>query len=464
MFDKLRDDLRGALKKIVRASDVNEELIDSLCKDVQRALLQSDVNVRLVLSITQNLKQRALSEQPPKGLSRKDHIVTILYGELAKMLGYSGEIIKTIDNSPEDDHSVATSFFKPGKQNVVLMLGIQGSGKTTVTAKLARWLTKHGYRVGVIGADTWRPGALTQLKMNCSKINVEVYGEEGSKDAVGIARNGLVYFKDQNLDVIIIDTAGRHKEEEGLLQEMNDMYKVATPDLVLLIIDGTIGQSAFKQAEAFHKAAPVGGIVLTKLDGTAKGGGALAASTATGAKVMFIGTGERIDDLEQFSPTRFVGRLLGMGDIKALLEMAKGLELQADEEQVKRIAKGKMTIEDFYAQMDSASKMGFRNIIENLGMSGMVKEDKLEEMQVRMEKWRFIIQSMTKDEKKDPDLINESRRKRIARGCGLPESEIKEMIKQYNNSKDFMKHSKGRGGLGDFFRRFSGGGAGLGGG
>jgi signal recognition particle subunit SRP54 len=463
MFDNLREGLRGALKKIVGASDINEELIDSLCKDVQRALLQSDVNVRLVLSITQNLKERALSEQPPKGLSRKDHIVTILYGELAKMLGYSGEVIKTIDKTQEDDdHSLATSFFKPGKQNVVLMLGIQGSGKTTVTAKLGRWLTKHGYRVGVVGADTWRPGALTQLKMNCSKINVEVYGEEESKDAVGIARNGLAHFKDQNLDVIIIDTAGRHKEETGLLDEMREMHKVATPDLVLLVIDGTIGQQAFSQAKAFHEAAPVGGIILTKLDGTAKGGGALAASAATGAKVMFIGTGERIDDLEQFSPTRFVGRLLGMGDIKALLEMAKGLELQADEDQVKRIAKGKMTIEDFYAQMDSASKMGFRNIIENLGMSGMVKEDKLDEMQVKMERWRFIIQSMTKEEKKDPDIINESRRKRIARGSGLSESDIKEMIKQYNASKDFMKHSKGRGGgLGDFFRKF--GGSGLGG-
>ncbi|HEX2557431.1 MAG TPA: signal recognition particle receptor subunit alpha [Nitrososphaera sp.] len=462
MFDNLREGLRGALKKIVGASDINEELIDSLCKDVQRALLQSDVNVRLVLSITQNLKERALSEQPPKGLSRKDHIVTILYGELAKMLGYSGEVIKTIDKTQEDDdHSLATSFFKPGKQNVVLMLGIQGSGKTTVTAKLGRWLTKHGYRVGVVGADTWRPGALTQLKMNCSKINVEVYGEEESKDAVGIARNGLAHFKDQNLDVIIIDTAGRHKEETGLLDEMREMHKVATPDLVLLVIDGTIGQQAFSQAKAFHEAAPVGGIILTKLDGTAKGGGALAASAATGAKVMFIGTGERIDDLEQFSPTRFVGRLLGMGDIKALLEMAKGLELQADEDQVKRIAKGKMTIEDFYAQMDSASKMGFRNIIENLGMSGMVKEDKLDEMQVKMERWRFIIQSMTKEEKKDPDIINESRRKRIARGSGLSESDIKEMIKQYNASKDFMKHSKGRGGgLGDFFRKFGGGGLG----
>ena len=445
MFDNLREGLRGALKKIVGASDINEEVIDSLCKDVQRALLQSDVNVRLVLSITQNLKDRAIKEQPPKGLSKKDHIVTILYGELAKMLGYSGDMIQTIDKAHEDERALATSFFNPGRQNAVLMLGIQGSGKTTVTAKLARWLTKHGYRVGVVGADTWRPGALTQLKMNCSKMNVEVYGEEENKDAVAIARNGLAHFKDQNLDVVIIDTAGRHKEEEGLLQEMTHMYKVATPDLVFLVIDGTIGQGAFKQAEAFHKAAPVGGIVLTKLDGTAKGGGALAASAATGAKVMFIGTGERIDDLEQFSPTAFVGRLLGMGDIKALLEMAKGLELQADENQVKRVMSGKMTIEDFYGQMEQVSKVGFRNVIENLpGLSGMVREDQLDAMQLRMEKWRFIIQSMTAEEKKDPDVINESRRKRIARGCGLSEGEIKAMIKQYNDSKTMMKQSKGR--------------------
>src|SRR5690606_35415819 len=170
-----------------------------------------------------------------------------------------------------------------------------------------------------------------------------------------------------------------------------------------------------------------------------------AASAATGAKVMFIGTGERIDDLEQFSPTGFVGRLLGMGDIKALLEMARGLELQADENQVKHLMSGKMTIEDFYSQMEQVSKMEFRNVIEILpGLSGMVKEEQLDAMQVRMERWRFIIQSMTKEEKKDPDIINESRRKRIARGCGLPESEIKAMIKQYNDSKTMMKQSKGR--------------------
>lgn len=445
MFDNLRDGLRSALKKIVGASDINEELIDSLCKDIQRSLLLSDVKAGLVKTITDNLKQRAMTEQPPKGLSRKDHIVTILYGELARMLGYSGEIITAIDKKGIDDDPGVTASFQPGKQNVVLLLGIQGSGKTTVAAKLARWLTKHGYRVGVVGTDTWRPGALTQLKMNCAKINVEVYGEEESKDAVGIARHGLEHFKPQNLDVIIIDTAGRHKEEAGLLQEMTEMHKVSTPDLALLVLDGTIGQQAYNQAGAFHKAAPLGGIIITKLDGTAKGGGALAASAATGAKVMFIGTGERIDDLEQFSPTRFVGRLLGMGDIKALLEMAKGLEMQADENQAKRVLSGKMTIEDFYAQMEQVGKIGFRNVIENMpGLSGMVKEDQLDAMQARMEKWRFIIQSMTKDEKKDPDLINEARRKRIARGSGMPESEIKHMITQYNNSKAMMKQSKGR--------------------
>ncbi|MDP9499191.1 MAG: signal recognition particle receptor subunit alpha [Thermoproteota archaeon] len=443
MLDNLRTGLRTALKKIVGASDVNEELIESLCKDVQRALLQSDVNVRLVLTITNNLKSRAINEAPPKGLSRKDHIITILYGELAKLLGYTGETIKSVDKSVSLDEQIIS--FKPGKQNVVLMLGVQGSGKTTVTAKFARWLTRHGYQVAVIAADTWRPGALTQLKMNCSKINVEVFGDENNKDAIQIVREGLKYYNTQNIDVIIIDTAGRHKEESELLQEMNSMYKVALPDLVLLVIDGTIGQQAYNQARAFHETAPVGGIIITKLDGTAKGGGAIAASAATGARVMFIGTGERIDDLEQFSPTRFVGRMLGMGDIKALLDMAKSLEVQADESQTKRLLGGKMTIEDFYGQMENVGKMGFKNVIDNLpGLSGMVKEEQLDALQGKMEKWRFIIQSMTKDEKRNPDIINDSRRKRIARGAGITEHDVKELVKQYNNSKTMMKQTKGR--------------------
>ena len=443
MLDNLRTGLRSAIKKIVRASDINEDLINSLCKDVQRALLQSDVNVKLVLEITNRIRERAINEEPVKGLTRKDHIITILYGELATLLGYSGQTIKNIDKSQNPEERIIN--FEPGRQSTVLMLGIQGNGKTTVTAKVARWLLRHGYSVGVIGADTWRPGALTQLRMNCSRINVEVYGDETNTNAIDIVKKGLKHFKIQNIDVIIIDTAGRHKEESSLLEEMREMRNEIHPDLVLLVIDGTIGQQAFNQAKAFHEAAVVGGIIVTKLDGTAKGGGVLSASAVTGAKVMFVGTGERIDDLEVFSPTSFVGRILGMGDIKAILEMARGLELQADENQARRLLSGKMTIEDFYAQMENVGRMGIRNVIDNLpGMSGMVKEDQLDALEVKMEKWRFIIQSMTKDEKKNPEIVNESRRKRIARGSGLTEHEVKELVKQYNNSKTLMKQTKGR--------------------
>lgn len=443
MLENLRTGLRGAIKKIVRASDINEELIDSLCKDIQRALLQSDVNVKLVLEITKRIKERSMNEEPVKGLTRKDHIITILYGELARLLGYAGQTIKSIDKSQQTHDRILE--FEPEEQSIILMLGIQGSGKTTVTAKVARWLSKQGYSVGVIGADTWRPGALTQLKMNCSRINTEVYGEEANTDALDIVRKGLAYFRTQNIDVVIVDTAGRHKEESGLLEEMRNMRNAINPNLVLLVIDGTIGQQAFNQAKAFHQAAEVGGIIVTKLDGSAKGGGVLSASAATGAKVLFIGTGERIDDLEVFSPTNFVGRILGMGDIQAVLEMARGLELQADENQAKRLLGGKMTIEDFYAQMENVGKMGFRNVIDNLpGLSGMLKEDQLDALEGKMEKWRFIIQSMTRDEKRNPEIINESRRKRIARGAGLTEHEIKDLVKQYSNSKTLMKQAKGR--------------------
>lgn len=429
MLDNLKTNLRAAIKKIVNSSGIDEEAIKELAKDVQRALLQSDVNVRLVLEITKKLEERSIKETPPPGLSRKDHIVKILYDELAKLLGN------------ETDFS-----FKPGKLNKVLMLGIQGSGKTTMTSKLAKFLTKQGYSVGVIGADTYRPGALVQLKTMCEKANVEVYGEEKNKDSPQIVEHGLKHFANSNLDILLIDTAGRHKEEKDLLDEMQNISKVADPDLALLIIDGTIGQQCFNQAEAFHKTVPVGGIIITKLDSSAKGGGAIAASAATGAQIMYIGTGERIDDLEAFSPTRFVGRILGMGDVQAVLDLAKRLESEGDEVRLKRISSGKMNMDDFYYQLEEVTKVGsLRGFLDNLpGFSGQVKEDQLDQMENRVSKWRYIIQSMTKQEKADPDLLNSSRIKRIARGSGWPEHEVKELLKNYKNSKSMMKASKGR--------------------
>lgn len=430
MLDGLKESLGAAIKKIVKSSGIDEELIKELSKDVQRALLQSDVNVRLVLEITKQLEERALNETPPPGLSRKDHIIKILYDELSKLLGNESDF-----------------EFKPGIQNKIILLGIQGSGKTTVTAKLAKFLTRQGYKVGVVGADTYRPGALVQLKTMCEKSSVEVYGEENNKDSPNIVKNGLKHFAGQPLDVVLIDTAGRHKEETDLLEEMSRINKVAEPDLALLVIDGTIGQQCYAQAEAFHKTIPVGGVIITKLDSSAKGGGALAASAATGAQIMYIGTGERIDDLEKFSPTRFVGRLLGMGDIQAVLDLAKRLEDEGDDVRMKRISSGKMNMEDFLFQLEEVTKVGsLKGILESMpGMSGMVKEDQLDQMEGRVEKWRYIIQSMTKAEKANPlDLLNSSRIKRIARGSGWPEGEVKELIKNYKNSKNMMKASKGR--------------------
>jgi signal recognition particle subunit SRP54 len=298
----------------------------------------------------------------------------------------------------------------------------------------------------VVGSDTFRPGAVTQLKTMSQLVGVDVFSDEKQRDSVKVAEAGKRFFEESGKNLIIIDTAGRHKEEQSLLDEMSSIFSKVRPDLNLLVVDGTIGQQAFNQAAAFHKASPVGGIVVTKLDGAAKGGGALAAVGATGAKVFFIGTGERVDDLEEFSATRFVGRLLGMGDLKALLDMAKQVEGEVDEKRVQRMVTGRLTMDDFLFQFEQVNKMGSLKKILDLipGVSGNMKSEDLEKAEKNMKTWKSIIQAMTADERATPESLNAPRVKRIAQGSGRTEKDVRELIARYRQTKSMMKSGKGR--------------------
>ena len=428
MLDSLREGLQAAVRKLVGANLVDEKSVKEFVRDLQRALIQSDVNVRIALEVTERVQKRALEEKPPAGVTKKDQIVSILYEELAGLLGGEGGLKLDKDRT-----------------SVLVMLGVQGSGKTTTTAKLARLYSRRGFKVGVVAADTFRPGAVAQLKTLAASTGVEVYSDEKEKDSVKIAKAGKKAFEGSK-GLVIIDTAGRHKEEKGLLQEMKEVVNGVKPDATILVIDGTIGQQCYNQAMAFHQAAPVGGIVVTKLDGAAKGGGALAAAAATGAKVYFIGTGERIDDLEEFVPTRFVGRLLGMGDLRALMDMVRESEVVVDEKMTQRVMSGKMTMNDLLVQFEQMKKFGsLKKILERIpGFSGQVDSKELDKAEDRVKVYRSIIQSMTGDEKNSPETINSSRLKRIARGSGRSEKDVRELLTRYKQMKTLVKTSKGR--------------------
>jgi signal recognition particle subunit SRP54 len=428
MLDSFRDGLQGAIKKLVGANTVDEATVKEFVRDLQRTLIQADVDVRRAIEVTDRVQKRALDEKPKGGMTRKDQMVSILYDELSKLMGGEGEL--QLDKK---------------RTSIVVMLGIQGSGKTTTAAKLARLLSRRGYKVGVVAADTFRPGAVTQLKTLCEPLGVEVYSDEKEKNSVKIAKAGKKAFE-ANKNVIIVDTAGRHREEKGLLSEMKEIVDGVKPDFNLLVIDGTIGQQCHAQAVAFHSASPVGGIVVTKLDGAAKGGGALAAAAATGAKIFFVGTGERPDDLEEFSPTRFVGRLLGMGDIKALIDMAKQADIAMDEKSVQRVMSGKLTMDDVLAQFEQVKKFGsIKKIVEHIpGFSGNVNVQELEKAEQRVVVYKSIIHSMTKEERDSPETINASRVRRIAAGSGRTEKDVRELLARYRQMKSLMKASKGR--------------------
>jgi len=427
VLDKLGSSLYDALRKVIRAPVVDEALVKELIRDFQRALLQADVNVQLVMELSQNIERRALKEELPPGISRREHVVKVVYDELTRFVGEKQQEIR----------------IQPGKQNVLMLVGIQGSGKTTTAAKLARYYQKRGLRTGLITSDTFRPGAYNQLKQLAEQIKVDFYGEPEAKDPAALASRGVDRFN--GYEVVILDTSGRHKEEKGLIEEMQRIASAVKPQEIVLVLDGTIGQQASAQAHAFKEATDVGSIIVSKLDGTARGGGALSGVAATGAPIKFIGTGEKIEDIEPFVPSRFIGRLLGMGDIDGLIAKVKEADIEPSEKDVYKMLSGKFNLQDMYDQFEAMRKMGpIQKIISMVpGLGYQLPESELENAEERLDRWKVIIQSMTVEEKEDPHIINASRIRRIARGSGTKESEIRELIKQYDVMRKMLKQLKG---------------------
>jgi len=423
VLERLGSSLHEALKKLFRASIIDEAAVKELVRDIQRALLQADVNVKLVLDISKRMEARSLKEKVPPGISRREHVIKVVYEELTRFLGEKPAPMKT----------------QPGKRKVIMLVGIQGSGKTTAAAKLAKYLQKRGLNPALICADTYRPGAYAQLQQLANKIRVDLYGEPKSKKPIKIATEGLKHFSKR--DLIILDTAGRHKEEQELIKEIKMLEKKIKPDEIMLVIDGTIGQQAMVQAEAFNQATPIGSILVTKLDGSARGGGALSAVAVTGAPIKFIGTGEKVEDIEPFIPSRFVGRLLGMGDLETLLEKVREVEIKVPEKKAKAMLSGKFTLTDMYEQFEAVRGMGpFRKLLKMLpGMSYDVPEEMLEMAEDRLVKWRVIIQSMTPKEKENPKMLSSSRIRRVAKGSGTSEKEVKQLLKQYSMMRRMLK-------------------------
>lgn len=428
MLEKLGESLKGTFERITRAVFVDEKLINELVKDIQRALLQSDVNVKLVFELTKRIKEKALNEKLPPGLSKKEHLIKIVYDELVKFLGEKESRIEIKK--------------KPYK---IMLVGLFGNGKTTTAGKLAKYFMKRGYKAALVCLDVWRPAAYEQLLQVGKNINVPVFGDPKEKNALNILKKFEKELK--KYDILIYDTAGRDALSKDLIEELNKIGKALDADERLLVIGADVGQAAEKQATAFHEACNVNGVIITKMDGTAKGGGALAACAVTGAKVKFIGVGEKVDDFEHFDPKRFISRLIGMGDIETLLEKAKeAIPEKKAEELGKKLLRGEFNMIDLYEQLQAMSKMGpLSKVIEMIPGFSQIKlpKEALQVQEDKLKKWRFIMDSCTKEELENPEIITGTRIERIAKGSGVPASEVRELLKQYKMAKKMAKMMKG---------------------
>lgn len=423
MFGKLGETLRKATDKIANALFLDKNLVDGIIRDLQRALIEADVNIQLVKDISEKIRKTALDERI-KNIEKKEHLIKILHDELLNILGEEKNLVL-------------------GKENRIMLLGLYGAGKTTTIAKLGNYFAKRGNKVALVGLDVHRPAASDQLKQMAEKNNLACFVDSKEKNPLKIWKGFEKNKKDYNL--VLIDTAGRHTLDKELINEIKELNKEIKPTETILVIPADIGQSAKKLSQEFKEALNITGVIITRMDSTAKGGGALTACAETNAGVYYITTGEKINDIETFNPQSFLSRLLGMGDLQSLIEKIKSVTDEKTQANLqKKLEEGKLSLEDVVEQVKSMNTLGgfdkIKTMIPGLGKA-KIPENMLENQQAKIARWEHIIKSMTKEEKDNPDLFKKqtSRIGRVAKGSGATTSEIRALLKQYDLLNEFIK-------------------------
>ncbi len=427
MFESLTEKLGSALRNLRGVGRLSEENMAEALKEVRTALLAADVHFKVAREFVERVQQQCIGQDVLKGIAPGQQIVKIIHDELEKLLGEG------------------TNTLSGARPLKILMVGLHGSGKTTSTAKLGKLLKKRGYRPFVIGADVYRPAAIDQLEILAKQEEIGFYSDRVSKDVPAIGAAGLAAATAATADCIIFDTAGRLQIDADLIQEVKQLRARVQPDEVLLVADGALGQEAVNVAKTFHEALQLTGLILTKLDGDTRGGAALSIKSVTGVPIKFIGTGEKTTDFETFHPDRLASRILGMGDVVSLVEKAQEtIDQKEAEKMAEKLKKAEFDLDDFLSQLQQVKKLGSMQSILGMmpGMSNVQVPDGADQQMARTE---AIIKSMTRQERRKPEILNGSRRQRIANGAGVKIMEVNQLLKQFQQMQKMMKMFKGGG-------------------
>lgn len=432
MFDTLGQRLEEVFRKLRSRGRLTDKEVDQALREIRLALLEADVALPAVRSFLDGIRSKAVGEEVLRSLSPAQQVVKIVNEELVRILGGTTTPLEFSSKPP----------------TVIMLAGLQGSGKTSTAAKLGAHLKKTGKRACLVAADLQRPAAIRQLEVLGEQAGVPVYSDHESKDAVEVAERG-VEAAAREADVVIVDTAGRLHVDEEMMKELQRLHAVLQPTEVLFVLDAMVGQDALASARSFAETVPLTGIILTKIDGDARGGAALSATAVTGKPVKFAGVGEKIEDLEPFHPDRIASRILGMGDVLTLIEKAEEtVSHEEAEKQARKILEAKFTLEDFLGQMQQVRKMGgIGNLVKMLpGLPGVGKLSDIEVNEDQIRRLEAIIRSMTPHERADPKTINGNRRTRIARGSGTQVRDVNDLIKQFDQARKMMRQMMKAGG------------------